>query len=42
MFATDYPHWDYDDPAAAFKIAMSEQERAMIFRENACAVYGLA
>ncbi len=42
MFATDYPHWDYDDPTAAFKIAMSEQERAMIFRENACAVYGLA
>jgi uncharacterized protein len=42
MFATDYPHWDYDDPAAAFKIAMSEQEHAMIFRENACAVYGLA
>lgn len=42
MFATDYPHWDYDDPAAAFKIAMSEQERAMIFRENACTVYGLA
>ena len=42
MFATDYPHWDYDDPAAAFKIAMTEQERAMIFRENACAVYGLA
>ena len=42
MFATDYPHWDYDDPAAAFKIAMSEQERAMIFRANACAVYGLA
>ena len=42
MFATDYPHWDYDDPAAAFKIAMTEQERAMIFRENACGVYGLA
>jgi uncharacterized protein len=42
MFATDYPHWDYDDPAAAFKIAMSEQERAIIFRANACAVYGLA
>jgi predicted TIM-barrel fold metal-dependent hydrolase len=41
MFATDYPHWDYDDPAAAFKIAMSEHERSMIFRENACAVYGL-
>jgi predicted TIM-barrel fold metal-dependent hydrolase len=41
MFATDYPHWDYDDPASAFKIAMSERERAMIFRENACAVYRL-
>ena len=42
MFATDYPHWDYDDPAAAFKIQMSAQERAMIFRDNACGLYRLA
>ena len=42
MFATDYPHWDYDDPAGAFKIAMSPQERSMIFRDNACGLYGLA
>jgi predicted TIM-barrel fold metal-dependent hydrolase len=41
MFATDYPHWDYDDPASAFKIRMTEQERSMIYRENACSLYGL-
>jgi uncharacterized protein len=41
MFATDYPHWDYDDPASAFKIRMTQQERAMIYRETACQVYGL-
>jgi len=41
MFATDYPHWDYDDPASAFKIRMTEQERSMIYRENARLLYDL-
>jgi predicted TIM-barrel fold metal-dependent hydrolase len=41
MFSTDYPHWDYDDPQQAFKIRLSERERAMIFRDNACALYRL-
>jgi uncharacterized protein len=42
MFSTDYPHWDYDDPQSAFKIQLSEAERRMIFRDNACALYGLS
>ncbi len=41
MFSTDYPHWDYDDPTTAFKIRLSDTERAGIFRDNACALYGL-
>jgi predicted TIM-barrel fold metal-dependent hydrolase len=41
MFSTDYPHWDFDDPLHAFKFAMTEQQKAMLFRDNAKALYGL-
>ena len=41
LFATDYPHWDQDDPRYAFKFRMSEAERAAIFAGNARAVYRL-
>jgi predicted TIM-barrel fold metal-dependent hydrolase len=41
MFSTDYPHWDFDDPAHAFKIRMSAAERAAIFRGNAASLYDL-
>lgn len=40
IFATDYPHWDYDDPATAFPIRISEEHERMLFRENARTVYG--
>jgi len=42
VFATDYPHWDYDDPKAAFPCVLSEAERAMIFRGNALGLYKLS
>jgi predicted TIM-barrel fold metal-dependent hydrolase len=42
MFATDYPHWDYDDPRHAFPIRLSDAEHAMIFRDNAIQLYRLA
>ena len=42
LFATDYPHWDSDDPRYAFKLQMSDPERRGIFAGNARAVYGLA
>jgi len=41
MFSTDYPHWDFDDPHRAFKIQLSEQQRAGMFRDNAKALYAL-
>ena len=41
LFATDYPHWDFDNPLTAFKIGMSPEERRMVFSENARRVYRL-
>jgi uncharacterized protein len=41
MFSTDYPHWDFDDPRFAFKIALSEEQKNKVFRENAKTVYGI-
>jgi predicted TIM-barrel fold metal-dependent hydrolase len=41
LFATDYPHWDFDNPATALPIAVDDPERQMLFRDNAMAVYGL-
>jgi uncharacterized protein len=41
VYSSDYPHWDYDDPRLAIKIAMSEAERHAIFRHNAEQIYRL-
>jgi uncharacterized protein len=41
VFATDYPHWDMDDPSHAFQARLSDQHRRMIFAENAKVAYGL-
>jgi hypothetical protein len=40
IFATDYPHWDWDDPRWALPIRPSEEQRRMLFRDNARAVWG--
>jgi predicted TIM-barrel fold metal-dependent hydrolase len=42
LFATDYPHWDYDDPAHALPLRVGEAQRNQFFLGNARAVYGLA
>jgi predicted TIM-barrel fold metal-dependent hydrolase len=42
LFSTDYPHWDYDDPATAIKIKLTEVQKEQLFRGNAKAVYGLS
>jgi predicted TIM-barrel fold metal-dependent hydrolase len=39
LFATDYPHWDYDDPAQALPFKMTESQRRGIFQDNARKVY---
>jgi hypothetical protein len=41
VFATDYPHWDMDDPRYAFKIALTEAQQRAVFADNARAAYGL-
>ncbi|MHB0773034.1 amidohydrolase family protein [Bradyrhizobium sp. 1.29L] len=41
LFASDYPHWDWDDPSHAFKCALSEVERRKIYFSNAAKLYGL-
>ena len=42
LFATDYPHWDMDNPGHSIKMRMSEAEQLMIYNANARAVYGFA
>ena len=41
LFATDYPHWDFDDPATCLPLKLGEAERRAFFRTNANRVYGL-
>lgn len=40
-FASDYPHWDSDDPRHALPLQMNLAERRGIFRDNAMHVYRL-
>src|SRR5262245_25833467 len=41
MFASDYPHWDFDDPVVALPPSLDDTRRAKIFTENARALYRL-
>lgn len=41
LFATDYPHWDYDDPSHVLPAGVAMERRRGFFRDNARAVYGL-
>jgi predicted TIM-barrel fold metal-dependent hydrolase len=39
LFATDYPHWDFDDPAYALPLRMSPEQRTNFFIGNARHLY---
>jgi uncharacterized protein len=39
LFASDYPHWDFDNPDHALPFRTDESCRQRFFRENARAVY---
>ncbi|MBV7340292.1 amidohydrolase [Chloroflexi bacterium TSY] len=41
MFATDYPHWDFDSPARAVPLDLPREVRQKIMAENARDFYGL-
>src|SRR6266404_3619428 len=41
LFASDYPHWDFDDPVMAIPPSLAEEQRRMIFAGNARTVYRL-
>jgi predicted TIM-barrel fold metal-dependent hydrolase len=42
LFATDYPHWDFDDPANCLPVRITEQRRHDFFIGNAQRLYGMA
>jgi predicted TIM-barrel fold metal-dependent hydrolase len=41
LFASDYPHWDFDDPVTAFPIDIPADRRRQFLVENAKALYGV-
>ncbi|WP_342360765.1 amidohydrolase family protein [Terrarubrum flagellatum] len=41
LFASDYPHWDFDDPARCLPIAISEDQAQRFFLDNALKLYGV-
>jgi predicted TIM-barrel fold metal-dependent hydrolase len=41
LFATDYPHWDFDDPSRVLPAGVSDANRDAFYLGNAKRVYGL-
>ena len=41
LFASDYPHWDADDPDEAFPVAISPELQQKIYADNARQLYRL-
>ena len=39
LFATDYPHWDSDDPAHVLPLRLEEWQRRAVLHDNAHALY---
>ena len=42
LFATDYPHWDFDEPSRVLPPGVSDDNRAAFYLGNARNVYGLS
>jgi predicted TIM-barrel fold metal-dependent hydrolase len=42
MYASDYPHWDFDDPRYTLPPTLSRERRRQILSENARQLYGFA
>lgn len=42
LYASDYPHWDFDDPSHVLPLRLSDEQRQGFFLENAKKVYGFA
>jgi len=40
LYASDYPHWDFDDPRTAIPSVIPEDKRAAIYGGNARKLYG--
>lgn len=41
MFASDYPHWDWDAPDQAFPVNLPADVKSQIYYENAQRLYRL-
>jgi predicted TIM-barrel fold metal-dependent hydrolase len=41
LFATDYPHWDFDSPTQSLPRGLASDVRAAILAGTACELYGL-
>jgi hypothetical protein len=39
IFATDYPHWDYDDPTQVLPMPLPEEKLRDFFFNNAMQLY---
>ena len=42
LFASDYPHWDWDAPGQAFPVKLPDALKDKIYFENGLALYGFA
>ena len=41
LFATDYPHWDFDEPSRVLPAGVSDANKQAFYLDNAKKVYGL-
>lgn len=42
LYSSDYPHWDFDDPALSLPAGLDADQRAAITSGNAKALFGLS